>query len=150
MSATLTTALQSVRGPGCFEGSTGVAAYAPRRSIYERYFPAGLSLDEVRRSAAHICRELEIQRGDRLEPAVGCRIDPMPMGLSRVPVEWSYTQAEPCNGIEGGPVIEAVFVGGMWVPDIADHFSDRQIQEWADEAKRLHKDEAEQFKQEAA
>lgn len=150
MSATLTNALVALRGPTCFADIKTSAAFTPPRGIYERYFPAGMSLDEVRRNAAHVCRELEEQRGDRLEPAAGCRIDRMRLGQAYVWVEWTRDAAEPANGISGEPVIEAVFINGMWVPDIADAFADRQIQEWADEAKRLLKDEAEQFKQEAA
>lgn len=150
MSQTLTQALVAVRGANCFADAKNSAAFSPSRSIYERYFPAGMTLDEARRTAAHICRELEEQRGDRLEPAAGCRIDRMRLGQAYVWVEWSRDAAEPANGITGEPVIEAVFINGMWVPDIADAFADRQIQEWADEAKRLLKDEAEQFKQEAA
>lgn len=145
MSATLTTALLSTRGPGCFDGAPAVTAFVPRASLHERYFPPHLPAAELRSNAAHICRELEIQRGERLEARPGCRIDRMAMGIARVPVEWSYTRPERCSGIEGGPVIEAVFVNGMWVADIADCFADRQIQEWADEASRLLASEREEF-----
>lgn len=149
MSALLTTALQSVRGPDCFTDAKNSAAFSPRRGIYERYFPAGMTLDEVRRNAAHVCRELEIQRGDRLEAEEGCRIDRMRLGQAYVWVEWTRDEAEPANGISGDPSIQAVFINGLWT-DPVDWASDKQMQEWADEAKRLLKDESEQFKQEAA
>lgn len=147
MSATLTQALVGVRGPNCFEGTTGVAAYVPRRSVFDRYFPAGASHDEVRRNAAHVCRELEVQRGDRLEPEPGCRIDRMSLGQAWVHVEWTRDESEPANVVSGDPVIEAVFINGLWT-DPKDWATDKQMQQWADEAGRILAREPDAFEAE--
>ena len=82
-------------------------------------------------------RELESLSGINVEPHdAESRIDVMDMGATKVRVEWSFTVAEPGNGIEGGPVIESVYLNGAWV-DPVDCISESQMQAWADEASRI-------------
>lgn len=140
MSASLETLLTPEQRAECAKHDAAQAIQAAtvrhdRMGIAARYLAGATHPDAADRirylemSVLHLGRELETVTGLNAEPSPGTSISRLPMGMTTVPVEWSFHNGEVS--------IDAAFVNGQWTDPVPDGWcSSEQAERWCEALRR--------------
>lgn len=134
MSALLDTLLTAAQRSECATHEAPHGIRHDRMGIAARYLAGATHHDAADRirylemAVRHLGRELETVTGLNAERSPDTSISRLPLGMTTVPVEWSFHNGEVS--------VEAALLGGQWV-DISEGWcSEKQLEQWAEALRR--------------